>query len=71
MASPRSHTPRVRAPMGVLKAPRLLVALLPEERAEFDRRCAESGQTNSGFARHLVLIGLQYDADEAKGISHA
>jgi hypothetical protein len=71
MVSPRSHTPRVRAPLGVLKAPRLLVALLPEERAEFDRRCAASGMTGSAYARHLVLIGLQCEADEAKGTSHA
>lgn len=67
MVSPRSHTPRVRAPMGVLKAPRLLVALLPEERAEFDRRVSMSDMTISAYARHLVLIGLKH---EAEVISH-
>jgi hypothetical protein len=72
MVSPRSHTPRIRAPMSVLKAPRILVALKPEERDTFARRAELSNMTLSAYARHLVLIGLQWcEADEAKGTSHA
>jgi hypothetical protein len=71
MVSPRSHTPRRRGPQGATQSPRILLALLPEERAEFARRAEACNFTLSAYARHLVLIGLQCEADEAKGTSHA
>jgi hypothetical protein len=63
MVSPRSHTPRIRAPMGVLKAPRILVALKPEERETFTHRAELNSMTLSAYARHLVLVGLRHEAE--------
>lgn len=56
-----THIPRNRAPKGVDSVHRIQVALMPNERAELQRRAAVDGRTDGAMARIYLIRAMQAD----------
>lgn len=58
----RKGPPKHRAPKGVDSLRRVNLPLMPEERAELERRATLDGRTCSAMARIYVIRGMAADA---------
>lgn len=56
-----THIPRNRAPKGVDSLHRIQVALMPNERAELQRRAATDGRTDAAMARIYLIRAMATD----------
>lgn len=65
----RPGIPKNRAPQGT-SAKRLLVALLPDERADLDRLAGLDNRTASAMARIYLLRGMQSDPAFSTSAEH-
>lgn len=57
----QSRSSRNRAPTGVSKR-RVVVRLMPDERAQLEQLAARAGLTEGAMMRHLFLLGLPHHA---------